>query len=170
MFAVLKFWVSISGHYLPSQWRHVWVKMWGSCLSSSSFTCFQITIHFLSHKLFFWFSTTQKKKKNPEVSWKWIVRFLKLTKIFFWNSSIISSKWPPLSSHNPKRHLYYCQKHRLNARAKDSAWGWQHFHFSDIAHDNLLIFLKHAIQSINETYLNHMKCIMQYLHDKTNLL
>lgn len=33
-----------------------------------------------------------------------------------------------------------------------------------------VIFLKYLIESINETYLNHMKCITQYLYDKTNLL
>jgi len=61
MFNVLKFWVTISGLYLPSWWRQVWAKMWRSCLSSSSFKCFQIIFHFLSDKLFLHYL---KKKPN----------------------------------------------------------------------------------------------------------
>lgn len=45
-----------------------------------------------------------------------------------------------------------------------------HFHLSDTVHSNLLIFLKHVIQSINEDYLNHLTYIIYYFYDKTNFL
>lgn len=57
--------------YLPSWWKHVWVKMWESYLSSSSFTCFQIIFHFLSGKIFFLIlhypKQTNKTSKTPKI-------------------------------------------------------------------------------------------------------